>query len=259
MSFSETLTPEILRRLLELLALDEERDVLRLEALVLGRPDLRELLLLRLVALLGPREQLVELVLGRSRCRRRPRPRRPGRRRCRRRRRTRGAERGRPRRARSAMRFMTGLSLIAEAVLGRRCGLFESERRSVRPDTKKAAAQAARRASTIASGSSSAASKRLDAERDLPLLGRVDRGRARLAERLDVGRAERERADGRAAAAVHEVVGAEPGELQLRLLDREQVLHRLGQRPVAVLGEGRRARAARPRPRRARCGDGGRS
>ena len=48
--------------------------------------------------------------------------------------------------------------------------------------------------------------------------------------------AEHDRSDRRAAAAEDEVVGAEAGELQLRLLDREEVLDRLGHRAVPVLG-----------------------
>src|SRR5438270_129774 len=43
------------------------------------------------------------------------------------------------------------------------------------------------------------------------------------------------RPDGRTAAAEDEVVGAETGELELRLLDREQVLDRLRQRTEPVL------------------------
>ena len=54
---------ELLGRLPELLELDEVRDVLGLDALVLGRPRLREVLVLRLVALLRLRDQLVELRL----------------------------------------------------------------------------------------------------------------------------------------------------------------------------------------------------
>ena len=57
----------------------------------------------------------------------------------------------------------------------------------------------------------------------------------RSRELAQLVRAEHDRPDGRAAAAEDEVVGAEPRELQLRLLDREQVLDRLGQRAVAVL------------------------
>ena len=58
------LEPELRRLLLELLPLDEERDVLGLDVLVLGSPDLRELLLLRLVGLLRALDQLVELGTG---------------------------------------------------------------------------------------------------------------------------------------------------------------------------------------------------
>ena len=58
------------------------------------------------------------------------------------------------------------------------------------------------------------------------------------AKRPQLVRAERERPDRRAPAAVDEVVGADPGELQLRLLDREEVLDGLGQRAVAVFDAG---------------------
>ncbi len=55
------LDAEVLGGLLELGALDEERDVLLLDALVLGRTDLRELALLRLVARLRLLHERVEL------------------------------------------------------------------------------------------------------------------------------------------------------------------------------------------------------
>ena len=55
------------------------------------------------------------------------------------------------------------------------------------------------------------------------------------AELLQLLGAEDELADGRLAAAEDEVVGAEPGDLDLRLLDREEVLDRLRQRAVPVL------------------------
>ena len=38
------------------------------------------------------------------------------------------------------------------------------------------------------------------------------------------------------AAAEDEVVGTRPSELQLRLLDQEEVLDRLGERPEAIFG-----------------------
>ena len=57
-----------------------------------------------------------------------------------------------------------------------------------------------------------------------------------LAQLAQLAGAEDDRSDRRAAAAEDEVVGAEAGQLQLRLLDREQVRDRLRQRAVAVLG-----------------------
>src|SRR2546428_6025639 len=76
------------------------------------------------------------------------------------------------------------------------------------------------------------------AERDLAARGRVDGGVDPPPQLAQLGGAEHELADGRAAAAEDEVVGARAGELQLRLLDREQALDRFRQRPVAVLGRG---------------------
>src|SRR2546430_1592061 len=70
---------------------------------------------------------------------------------------------------------------------------------------------------------------------NLALGGRVDRGRDVPAERAQLAGAELDGPDGGAAALEDEVVGPEPRELHLRLLDREQVLDRLRQRPVAVL------------------------
>src|SRR5262245_37658449 len=61
--------------------------------------------------------------------------------------------------------------------------------------------------------------------------GRVDA----VSELLELAGAEDEPPDGRLAAAEDEVVGAEERDLDLRLLDREQVLDRLRQRAVAVL------------------------
>src|SRR3954468_19717612 len=60
--------------------------------------------------------------------------------------------------------------------------------------------------------------------------GRVDA----VAEPLQLARAEHQPADRRLAAAEHEVVGAQARELDLRLLDREEVLDRLGQGAVAA-------------------------
>src|SRR5262245_47608695 len=61
--------------------------------------------------------------------------------------------------------------------------------------------------------------------------GRVDA----VPELPELPRAEHEPADGGLAAPEDEVVGAEPRHLDLRLLDREEVLDRLRQRPVPVL------------------------
>src|SRR3954452_8426703 len=64
--------------------------------------------------------------------------------------------------------------------------------------------------------------------------GRVDA----VAEVFQLTRPEDEPADRGLAPAEDEVVRAEPGELDLRLLDREQVLDRLRQRAVPVLEGG---------------------
>ena len=77
--------------------------------------------------------------------------------------------------------------------------------------------------------------ERLRALGDLAPRSRVHGGVGHVPERAQLGRAEHERPDGGAAAAVDEVVGAEPRQLQLRLLDREQVLDRLRDGPVTVL------------------------
>src|SRR5262245_36055839 len=63
----------------------------------------------------------------------------------------------------------------------------------------------------------------------------VDRRLDVRTQRAEVVRAEHERPDGHAPAPEDEIVGAGAGELQLRLLDQEQILDGLRQRPVAVL------------------------
>ncbi len=71
------------------------------------------------------------------------------------------------------------------------------------------------------------------------LLRRDVHGRFRaVAELAQLARAEHQPTDRRLPALEHEVVGAEERDLDLRLLDPEEVLDRLRQRPVAVL-EGR--------------------
>src|SRR4051812_22984678 len=55
---------------------------------------------------------------------------------------------------------------------------------------------------------------------------------------LQLPRAEHETAHRRLPASVDEVIRAEARELDLRLLDREQMLDRVGQRPEAVLQRG---------------------
>src|SRR3954447_2870977 len=62
----------------------------------------------------------------------------------------------------------------------------------------------------------------------------VDRRVDAIPEPLELARPEHEPADGRLAAAEDEVVRAEARELDLRLLDREEVLHGLRQRAVPI-------------------------
>jgi len=73
------------------------------------------------------------------------------------------------------------------------------------------------------------------AEAHFPVPYGVDGGVDSAAELLQLLGAEDEAADRRLASAEHEVVGAELRDLDLRLLDREQVLDGLGQRSVAIL------------------------
>ena len=122
-------------------------------------------------------------------------------------------------------------------------------------------AQAARRDSKIASTRRSAWGNPSSLRRRHLAVRLRCRRRCRIRPRSSrqLPRAEHEPADGRLAAAEDEVVGAELGELDLRLLDREEVLHRLRERPVAVLEARLRAPAARPRSRRAPAGGGCRS
>src|SRR5438067_9805138 len=68
------------------------------------------------------------------------------------------------------------------------------------------------------------------------LRGRVDGGVDAAPQLAQLARAEHDRTDGRSTPAEDEVVGAEARQLQLRLLDPEEVLDRLRERPVAVLG-----------------------
>src|SRR6188508_1081943 len=75
-------------------------------------------------------------------------------------------------------------------------------------------------------------------ERDFALGGRVDRSVDAPAQVTQLLGAEHERADRRAAVAEDEVVGADPRELELGLLDREEVLDGLRNRAVAVFGGG---------------------
>ena len=100
--------------------------------------------------------------------------------------------------------------------------------------------------------------ERLDAERDLALLRRVDQCRRDLHQRTHLGRAKCKRADGDAATAEHEIVGTESGELDFASW--------IANRFSTGSGSGhsdprsrRRARAARPRPPKVRCGGGDRS
>src|SRR5919204_1265459 len=78
--------------------------------------------------------------------------------------------------------------------------------------------------------------KALLAQRDLTVGHGVDGGRHLVAHGAELTRAEHDLTDARAPAAEDEVIGSEPGELQLRLLDQEQVLDRLRQRAESVLG-----------------------
>src|SRR5919108_5310410 len=73
------------------------------------------------------------------------------------------------------------------------------------------------------------------AERDLPLRARVHGGIETPAQLRELVGAEHERADCRPPTAEDQVVGPQPRELQLRVLDREQVLDRLRHGPEAVL------------------------
>src|SRR3954469_2710880 len=75
-------------------------------------------------------------------------------------------------------------------------------------------------------------------ERNLALRGRVNRRLDASAKVAELLRAEHERPDGCAPVSENEVVGADARELELGLLDAEQVLDRLGDRPVAILGRG---------------------
>ena len=148
---------ELVGRLPELLELDEVRDVLRLDALVLGRSGLRELLLLRLVALLRLRDELVEVVLrdlravddgdrsrgdavGAAAARRRDE-----------------RQRGEEDSESDAREGHERPCLIAKRVLGKGCDLDRNVRGSGSPH-KKGRGYAAR-AWTIASGSSSASER----------------------------------------------------------------------------------------------------
>src|SRR5262249_32318583 len=70
---------------------------------------------------------------------------------------------------------------------------------------------------------------------DLSGSNRVHGGVDPATQLAQLARAEHELADGRLAAPEDEVVGPEARHLDLRLLDREEVLDRLGERPVAVL------------------------
>src|SRR5436305_9116223 len=62
----------------------------------------------------------------------------------------------------------------------------------------------------------------------------VDRRLRAVAELAQLARTEHEPPDRRLPALEHEVVGAEERDLALRLLDPEEILDRLRQRPVAV-------------------------
>src|SRR6266511_5487926 len=72
--------------------------------------------------------------------------------------------------------------------------------------------------------------KALFAQADLAIRRRVDRGVDAPAQVAQLGRAEHHLSDTRLAAAEDEVVRAGARELELRLLNQEQVLHRLRER-----------------------------
>src|ERR671930_686036 len=72
-------------------------------------------------------------------------------------------------------------------------------------------------------------------ERDLAVRDSVDGGRDAIAQRPQLAGAEDDLAHARAPAAEDEVIRSQLRELQLRLLDQEEVLDRLRERPVAVL------------------------
>src|SRR5262245_27737354 len=74
------------------------------------------------------------------------------------------------------------------------------------------------------------------AERHLALRSAVHRRVEPFAQLAELARTEDQRADCGAPTAEDEVVGAEPGEFQLRLLDVEQMFDGLRERAVAVLG-----------------------
>src|SRR5215213_7353161 len=78
--------------------------------------------------------------------------------------------------------------------------------------------------------------KFIGAQRNLAARAHVDGGPDLASQRAQLRGAEQERADRSLAAAEDQVVRSGSRELQLRLLDREQVLDGLGQRAVAVLG-----------------------
>ena len=118
--------------------------------------------------------------------------------------------------------------LIAERVLGRRCGLFGYEVQLVRGagfhSQEKGRNSGGQASIDYSIGQREGRLQRFHPQRHFTLLGRIDDGRDDDSERLELHRAEDQRADGRSSSAVDEIVGAEPRELQLRLLDREQVL-----------------------------------
>ena len=74
------------------------------------------------------------------------------------------------------------------------------------------------------------------AKRHLAFRGGVHGSCEPGAKFAELRRAEHHRPDGRAAAVEDEVVGAEHRQLELRALDRKQILDGLGQRPVPILG-----------------------
>src|SRR5918992_2712778 len=80
--------------------------------------------------------------------------------------------------------------------------------------------------------------KTVGAPGDLAAVARVDRSVRVAAQLTELSRAEDKGTDRCAAAAEHEVVGAEPGELELRFLDPEEVLDRLWNRTVPILQRG---------------------